>query len=277
LRILEVGSQSRGGLNAGASAGTLGVGGVYSNGTRLQDGEITHVMPKSSDGTSTRFSFHWTAPMGGGVHALRAWGNAVNGNDSNLGDAAAFASLLLDTGPVGPPLCPVAPEVCRPPAVGRKAVLVLKDKTPNEKDLLVWKCSKGTATTKAEFGDPLASDDYALCVYDAGMLVARIAVPAGGSCAGKPCWTEKPTSFVYKTKYFAPEGARQVLLKAGVAEKATIVFQAKGTYLALPGTDTLVGPVDVQLRRNGGGPCFGATYSSPFHTQDAATFKAEAD
>ena len=103
LEIVEVGLREKGGLDAGASAGTLAVGGAHASGTKLFSGEITHTTPKDSDGTSVKFSFLWTAPAGGGTSTLRAWGNAVNGNGLPTGDRAAFASLDVDTGPTASP------------------------------------------------------------------------------------------------------------------------------------------------------------------------------
>ena len=60
--------------------------------------------------------------------------------------------------------------------------LTIRNKTPDKGDLITWKWTKGAATTKAEFGDPLTSDDYALCIYDAGALVTSAVADAGGIC-----------------------------------------------------------------------------------------------
>jgi hypothetical protein len=96
LEVFDIGAQHKGGLDAAASGGTLSVGGSHSSGTQLAFNEITHTAAKASDGTSVKFSFLWTAPIAGGAFTLRAWGNAVNGNGTNSGDAATFASLAVD-------------------------------------------------------------------------------------------------------------------------------------------------------------------------------------
>jgi hypothetical protein len=102
LEIDEVGSQIFGGLNAGASGGSLTIGGSHSAATQLIGSEITHTGPKMGDGSKIRFSFLWTAPLLGGPFTLRAWGNAVNANSTSFGDRAAFSSLIVSTGSAPP-------------------------------------------------------------------------------------------------------------------------------------------------------------------------------
>lgn len=95
LRIFDIAGQHGGGLDAGASQGTLSVGGSNSAGTQAANGEITHTAAKASDGTKTTFSFKWTAPSSFSSATLRAWGNAVNQNAQPTGDRAAFTSLTV--------------------------------------------------------------------------------------------------------------------------------------------------------------------------------------
>ena len=42
----------------------------------------------------------------------------------------------------------------------------IKDRADDSKDQLKWKWTKGAATTQPDFGDPLGTTTYALCVYD---------------------------------------------------------------------------------------------------------------
>jgi hypothetical protein len=79
-----------------------------------------------------------------------------------------------------------------------KASLTLKDRTPDSGDQIVWKWVKGPVTPKADYGDPLTSDEFALCIYDVGLLLTSASAPAGGVCSGKPCWTDKPTNLTYR-------------------------------------------------------------------------------
>src|SRR6185369_14920033 len=69
--------------------------------------------------------------------------------------------------PISTPVCGGAPQAgCKTPAVGQKAILSFKDKSPDDKDLFGWKWLKGSSTTLGEFGDPTTTDTYELCIYD---------------------------------------------------------------------------------------------------------------
>ena len=48
------------------------------------------------------------------------------------------------------------------PSVAGKARVLIKDKSPDKGDLLVWKWIKGEATTLPDFGDPTLTDSYTL-------------------------------------------------------------------------------------------------------------------
>ena len=169
---------------------------------------------------------------------------------------------------------------CRTPAVGQKALLILKDRATDENDLLTWKWRKGKATTKAEFGNPVGSDGYALCLYDASGLAATATAPAGGICAGgEPCWTERRTSFKYENKNLTPDGLSQVVLKEGLEDgKATILVKGKGTMLDMPELATLGSPLTVRLKNRVTAACWEATYSSAgVIRNDSEQFKGKAD
>jgi hypothetical protein len=175
-------------------------------------------------------------------------------------------------------ICGPAPQAgCRAPAVPQKGTVQLKDKTPDKKDGLNWKYIKGAATTLADFGTPLTSTDYTLCVWDASgasqpILLAHI--PAGGTCGTKPCWKTIKGGFKYNDKLLDPEGIQQLQLKSGPATKAKIIAKGKGVDLPMPMLP-LTTAVTVQLR-NDAGVCWEAKYSVP--TKNLADqFKAKAD
>jgi len=167
------------------------------------------------------------------------------------------------------PTCASGPVAgCRTPAVGAKASLQYKDAVGNDpKDQLQWKWSKGAVTTKAEFGSPLTTTNYQLCIYDgASTLIFDATIPAGGLCGAsnpKPCWKDKPKGFDYKDKDLTPDGISQMKLQEGlVAGKAQIQVKGKGTALddpALPFGQ----PVTVQLHNAESGLCWEAVYSFP--------------
>ncbi len=125
LTILEVGSQSHGGLNASADLGILTVGGASGSGTKSLVGtgglmEVTHMGAKASVAGETLFSFLWQAPSSGSA-TLRAWGNAVNLSSTSMGDLASLATLAVAVAtpvptPSPTPMPTQTPEV-PPPAV----------------------------------------------------------------------------------------------------------------------------------------------------------------
>jgi hypothetical protein len=100
FEIDTIGSQNLGGLNVNATDGELQVGGTNSTMTQQMSligdptvQEITHTGPKSATGGIVRFSFLWEAPLTPGITTITAWGNAVNGNGLQNGDAASDDEL----------------------------------------------------------------------------------------------------------------------------------------------------------------------------------------
>ena len=132
--------------------------------------------------------------------------------DLALTDEIADVVVLQENVGIGVPQptpgCAPAPEPCRTPTVGGKSQLQLQDRVPNDKDRLSWKWSGGAATSKAEFGNPVTTDAFDLCIYDNGALVASQSAPQGGVCAGRACWAEKTKSFDYKDKEYTPSRPR---------------------------------------------------------------------
>jgi cysteine-rich repeat protein len=174
--------------------------------------------------------------------------------------------------------CLAAPATgCLSPAFPEKGRLVIKDKPEDGKDKLIWKWLKGAVSPKASFGDPLVDDGYLLCMYDATGLVSSALIPAGGLCAGKPCWKEKSKGYLYKDKELTPNGILLLKLNEGLETgKAKILIKAKGEHLDVPALDALTAPVTVQLGNNSGA-CWETTFSAPFQKQDAETFKDKSD
>ena len=161
-----------------------------------------------------------------------------------------------------PPACPAAPDTCRLPAQSGVAKLQMTDKADDTRDHLAWKWLAGSATTKPEFGDPIHTDGYTVCLYDAGALVKSWGVT--GACGTQPCWKDKPTGFAFGNRALLPNGVQALTLKAGVDGAASIIFKGKGVSFGLPAPGGLTGPIDVQLRRSGAPICWGARYSPPF-------------
>jgi hypothetical protein len=176
------------------------------------------------------------------------------------GDGVGDACDSQNTGCAAIPLAG-----CRTPTVALKAQLSLKDTGDPSKALLGWKWTRGEETSLLALGDPVASDAYALCLYDeTGVtpeLIMAAAAPAGGTCAGKACW--KPagaTGFGYGDKDLTPHGLLKLKLKSGAEGKAKMSVRGKGARLTLPALPLTL-PVRVQLQASNG-ECWDAVYSS---------------
>jgi uncharacterized repeat protein (TIGR01451 family) len=200
-------------------------------------------------------------------------GNTVSG------DGCSSTCTLEPCGPEPEPA-----TACKQPATAHKAFLLLKDKVPNDRDRLLWRWIRGTATQKNDFGAPLVDSSYQFCIYQATAprLVLSAGAPAGGMCAGRSCWAENRHGFTYKDKDLSPDGLAQVVLKEGAQDKAKILVKGKGTTtlpgnLAMPNLANLTSPVIVQLKDLNTGKCWQATYSAPFLRQQPDQFKAKAD
>ena len=132
----------------------------------------------------------------------------------------------------------------------------------------MWKWLKGSVSPKVNFGSPVTTTAYQLCVYDMTLSVPsgvlRANIPAAGSCNGKPCWKEGTKGFKYKNKFGTPEGVTDVLLKEGlVPGKAKILLKGKGMSIDMPIMPLDQDPsVKVQMI-NSNGECWEANYGTP--------------
>ncbi len=129
---------------------------------------------------------------------------------------------------------------------------------------------------KAELGDPVATDEYTLCLSavtgGSAVLVAETAAPAG------PKWEDRDDKgFRYKAKDLQPDGLKQIQLRPGPAGKAKFKILGKGPKLGLPvlGFDPSV-VIYAQLRGSGGA-CFGLELLPPFAKNDPTRFSDKTD
>src|SRR5437879_1591852 len=177
--------------------------------------------------------------------------------------AGLHLSYVASPAPSSP--CPATPSpACRrPPAPGR-ALLLLQDRTPESLDALFWKWG-GTGTAKADFGNPVTTASYRLCLYDqpGGTPTLRLAAvaPAGGTCGSRPCWLASTTGFQYADPALTSDGLARILLKAGSSGAAKLFVQGSGARLPRP-VLPLTPPVTVQLSA-GSGACWDAVYTKP--------------
>jgi cysteine-rich repeat protein len=196
-------------------------------------------------------------------------------DDGNLadGDGCSSSCQLEST-----PGCGAAPAVgCRLPVSSGQASLLLRDRMPDEKDGLKWKWKRGATTPRSDFGSPTAITGYQLCIYNgASALVSSAAIPAGGLCAGRPCWKATGTGFKYVDKDATPRGITRVTLREGTTPgQAKILVKGKGVNLDMP-TLPLGQPVTVQLR-NSQGVCWEAVFSAPALRNQLDQFKDKSD
>ena len=180
--------------------------------------------------------------------------------------------------PTATPACAATPRAdCRTPIASGASQLALRDHLDDGKDALQWKWGRGAATTTADLGDPTTTTGYDLCLYDGtASLVASAAAAAGGTCAGRPCWTAKSRGFRYVRKDGAPNGLTSLDLKSGEDGKARIVLKGKGAPLALPALPITTLPLTVQLS-NEAGECWAASFQSDVRDNESDAFKAKSD
>jgi len=165
-----------------------------------------------------------------------------------------------------------APD-CRLPTIAGGSTIVLRDAENDAKDDLVWKWRHGDTTSKDEFGDPLDTTTYTLCLYAGDNLVSEIGAQTGGSCGHRGCWAERARGFRYRDPTHTPDGASQILLQHGRRRHAKIVFVAGGTNLDTPAPAELESPLTVQLRRSGSRVCWGASFDFAAGKHEGGRFR----
>jgi hypothetical protein len=90
----------------------------------------------------------------------------------------------------------------------------------------------------------------------------ELTAPAGGTCAGKPCWTTIVGRRVrYRDQEATPSGVVRMVLGRFSDRLADIVVRAKGANVPLPAMP-LAEPVVAQLIRSDGPECWETTYSA---------------
>ncbi len=124
----------------------------------------------------------------------------------------------------------------------------------------------GPALPVSALGNPAAvgGTAYALCIRDDTGMVFRQEIPAGGSCAARPCWRPIGTrGFAYKDARASNAVTALRVIAAGRAG-AQVTATVKGPGLV----DMPASPVTVQLETTGGS-CWSARIaaSSTRHTR----------
>jgi hypothetical protein len=178
----------------------------------------------------------------------------------------------------GAPACSAAPLAgCRASQVPAQTHIWLNDGPVNLRDTIVWKWRRGSASTTADFGDPVHMHGYAVCLYSAsGSLLFHATLPSGGDCGARPCWRTAGSGFHYRNGRATPDGLTKVQLRAGTAGRAGVVVKGRGANLGLPSMP-LTPPVTIQLQEESG-PCWASTFAAGgIRMNDSADFRAGAD
>jgi cysteine-rich repeat protein len=149
-----------------------------------------------------------------------------------------------------------------------KSFLLLRNKTDDNKDKLVWKWSKGAALSLADLADPSGGTRYGLCVYTglSGTFVAGAVLPpgAGWSPIGTKGFSFSGTS---------PNGLTKALLKSGTAGKSKALIKGRGVALPDPALPLSL-EIIVQLVKDGSPLCLQSVFSEAVRN-DATRFKAK--
>jgi len=216
------------------------------------------------------------------AHATLTDGSACHDDACIAGTCASGACQLGSTSACDPCLTcdgsggcvPPTGLGCRTPAAGGSSV-ALKNAADPSRDSISWSWKVASGTAKADFGTPLATTNFGLCVFEQSGLTLSARAPAGGICADKACWRDLSAGFSYRDRELTPDGIAKLDLKVGSAGQGKIRLRGKGANLSMPGLG-LSTPVTVRLVRSDGPDCWEAVYSTPGRN-DAQRFKAKSD
>ena len=148
--------------------------------------------------------------------------------------------------------------------------------SPDTRDQLGWRWVSTATVAVGDFGNPIATSRYALCIYDGnGVLKLAAAAPPDDTCAGRPCWRRTRSGLQYRDRALTPDGLLKISLKAGPAGRAKIAVRGKGANLRMP-APPFTTPVRVQLGRNDASTCWEARFGTPVRNQ-ADRFIASSD
>jgi cysteine-rich repeat protein len=200
----------------------------------------------------------------------------VDGNfctdDRCDGNGSCAAGGPRYCGPCGSS-CDASYSICMgPPATTcaathtARAVVDMRLPRTGHPDSFRWTWIEDAGGTELpDFGDPLATAGYTLCVYDGfnsgpffgKHVLAQVSIPPGGVCGGRPCWKQIRDGFRYAQRGHAVRGFKSIKLRAPAQTPARI--QMRGSDVGLSTTlGAIYAFVDVQLV--GGAACWTATY-----------------
>ncbi len=186
--------------------------------------------------------------------------------------ATATETLTPTPTPTATTVCDGGPRTgCYLPLAPKKSKVAIKDSPNDVSDKFQWKWAAGNSTF-ADFGDPLGTTTYTLCVYDekAGTphVATMMTIPPGGTCGGVGCWGAVGTTYFYKDTTRSTFGISLIKMKAPAPGKTSIQIKAQGPNvpeIASPFTPLLFTQdpeVIVQLVSDTGA-CWEGRYTAP--------------
>jgi hypothetical protein len=205
------------------------------------------------------------------------WGETWTPSDINANDFGVVLSVTDsgDAALVDQITIEVFFSLCAPAPIGGcdnagKTLFLVKDKTDDSKDKILFKFIKGPATSQADFADPISTASYALCIYENGALNSSAVVPASATL-----WSKIGTKgFKYKDKSGTAAGIQKIILKGSTDAKTKIIVKGKGAALPDPNPDLTL-PVQVQvINGDNSSHCWDATYNSAIKNE-TGLFKAK--
>ena len=227
------------------------------------------------------------APLGACGDGLTNLGEDCDDGNTADGDCCSSTCQFEPVGaacPAGGSVCTIntcdgaggclstLPTGCDSPG---KSILLVQNKNVDAKDRILFKWLKGPQLAPAQFGDPLHSADYALCLYTGPQRtpLAHMTVPHDASK-----WAPlADRGFRYKDAAGSAAGITKVLLKAGEAGKSAAQVKGKGVNLPDPTFSNLPLPVTAQLVNSQTNTCLEATYqAADVKKNDGGRFKAAA-
>ncbi len=146
--------------------------------------------------------------------------------------------------------------------VAPKGKLQITNDGDDAKDKLILQMQNAPGIDPSAFGSPTTSDAYHACIFGPDGLLMQAEIGPGGSCNGKPCWTETTTGFTYKDPAAAKDGLTLLALKASAKPKTKINAKGRGAGLAdapLPFPDAVM----AQIVNAASGQCFETYFLEP--------------
>lgn len=176
-----------------------------------------------------------------------------------------------------PGICSLTPRAGCSVPVGFKRRLRISAK----KDVITWRWRSNGDIPLADFGNPVTTSSYSLCIYTGvtPTFLVELHAPEDGNCGngGKPCWKARSNKgFRYRDPLKANDGISRIALRTKPAALADLVFRARGPNVPIP-TLPLTEPVLAQLVRSDGPQCWESHYSAPALRNTADVYKDKND